>query len=178
MLADNIQAGFPKGIQVPPDLRQLCEFADANDGSVSGCFEWETDGRGEALAWFSGDETVASQFAVFGRGPDGSLYALWLHAGTDAGRAPVVLLDSECDENKVIASDVREFLQLLAIGYEEPGRYPTLEPEDPDSAGTLREWLSKEFGLVSPPNGAEIEAAAQKQHPDLATWVRAWQERS
>ncbi|MFO0938377.1 MAG: hypothetical protein U0798_17880 [Gemmataceae bacterium] len=178
MLADKIQAGFPDGIQIPADMRRLCDFSDANGGSVSGCFEWEMDGKGEAIAWFGGDEAVASQFAVFGRGPDGSLYALWLHNGTDTERAPVVLLDSENSENKVIANDVREFLKLLAIGYEEPGRYPTLEPEDPDSASTLREWLSKEFGLTAPETGTEIEAVAQKQQPDLAKWIRSWQEQS
>lgn len=88
----------------------------------------------------------------------------------------MILLDSECTDNKVIAADVREFLRLLAMGYEEPGRYPTLEPEDPDSADALRDWLSAEFGLTPPATGAELVAAAQQKHPDLAAWVRAWQE--
>src|SRR6478735_5550250 len=129
MLADDIQAGFPDGVQVPIELRSLCAFAEENGGEVSGCFEFETDGRGSALAWFGDDDRSASQFAVFGRGPDGTLYAFWLHAGSDASRAPVVLLDSECDGNAVVAEDMPQFLRLLALGYEEPGRYPTLEPE-------------------------------------------------
>ncbi len=177
MLADQIQAGFPDGAQLPTELRRLCEFAEANGGAVSGCFEFEADGRGSALAWFGDDERAASQFAVFGRGPDGSLYALWLHAGGDAARAPVVLLDSDSGENGVVAADCREFLRLLAIGYEEPGRYPTLEPEDPDGAAGVRGWLAEEFGLTPPGSAAELVAAAQRQHPDLAAWVRARQER-
>jgi hypothetical protein len=177
MLADDIQAGFPDGVAVPAELRRLCEYADANGREVSGNFEFETDGRGWALAWFDGDEIAASRFAVFGRGPDGSLYALWLHAGPDASRAPVVLLDSEATDNQVVAADVRDFLRLLAIGYSEPGRYPTLEPDDPESAEELREWVSEEFGLEVPANAAELVAAAQARHPDLDAWVREWQER-
>ncbi|HWX54409.1 MAG TPA: hypothetical protein VN176_07435 [Verrucomicrobiae bacterium] len=177
MLADDIQQGFPDGTQVPQDLRLLCEFAEANDGAVSGCFEFERDGRKAALAWFVGDESAASQFAVFGCGPDGSLYALWLHPGTDISRAPVVLLDSESSGNKVVATDFREFLRLLALGYDDPGRFPTLEPEDPDSAEALRSWLSEEFELTPPASAAELVAAAQRQHPDLAAWVRQWQEK-
>jgi hypothetical protein len=176
MLAETIQAGFPEGVTVPNDLGRLCDFADSSDGAVSGCFEFETDGRGSALSWFGDDDKAASQFAVFGRGPDGSLYALWLHDGNDASKAPVVLLDSECAENKVIAANLREFLRLLAIGYEEPGRYPGTEPEDPESAAGFRGWLSTEFGVAPPATGAELVAAAQNQHPDLAAWVRAWQE--
>jgi hypothetical protein len=176
MLADDIQKGFPNGVQLPQELRRLCEFAEANEGTISGCFEFETEGHSAAQAWFGDDTRAASQFAVFGRGPDGSLYALWLHAGNDTGKAPVVLLDSECTDNKIIADNVRAFLRLLAIGYEEPGRFPTLEPEDPEGADALRTWLFDELGLESPANGTELVAAAQRQHPDLGVWIRTWQE--
>jgi len=176
MLADDIQKGFPDGVQVPQELRRLCEFAEANRGGVSGCFEFETDGHAATRDWFAGDEGAASQFAVFGRVPDGSLYGLWLHGGRDSGLAPVVLLDSESSDNKVIAPNMREFLRLLAIGYDEPGRFPNLEPEDPESADALRAWLSEEFRLQPPETGAELVAAAQQQHPDLAEWLRVWQE--
>lgn len=175
-LADELQAGFPVGVAVPDDLRRLCAFADEYGPEVSGNFEFDTDGRQSAAAWFGGDADAAAWFAVFGRGPDGSLYALWLHAGPDAARAPVVLLDSECAENAVVAADVREFLRVLAMGYDEPGRYPTLEPDAPDSAEGLREWLADEFELHPPDTAAELVAAARERHPDLGGWVRAWQD--
>jgi hypothetical protein len=177
MLASAIKKGFPKGCKVPVDLRSLCEFADERDGEVSGLFEFETDGHTSALAWFDRDTEAVAQFAVFGRGPDGSLYALWLHASSDTSKAPVVLLDSECQESKVIAGDIREFLRLLAIGYDEPGRYPTLKPDSPKSAARLRQWLKAEYGLVPPATGAGVVAEAQSRHPDLLAWIRAWQER-
>jgi hypothetical protein len=176
MLADEIQAGFPAGVTVPNDLRRLLMFAEEHGREISGCFEFESDGRGASRAWF-GDESAASQFAVFGCGPDGSLYALWLYPGREPANAPVVLLDSECDGNQVVAANVRDFLRLLAIGYEEPGRYPSLPPEDPDSAEDLREWVSEEFGLEVPATAAELVKDAQGKHPDLAAWVKEWQER-
>ena len=177
VLADQIQSNFPAGVTMPDALGKLCAFADVSDREVSGNFEFDTDGRKSALAWFGGDESAASQFAVFGQGPDGQLYALWLHAGPDATQAPVVLLDSECDGNEVIAADAREFLRLLAVGFSEPGRYPTLPPDDSDSTDGLREWLSEEFDLGPPEDTAEMIAKAQVRHPDLGAWVRDWQER-
>jgi hypothetical protein len=177
MLAAEIQKGFPKGVAVPDDLKALCTFADDNDGNVAGLFEFDTDGVESAQCWFDGDADAASQFAVFGRGPDGSLYAFWLHAGNNASHAPIVCLDSEGQGSQVIAGDFREFMQLLAIGYEEPGRYSSLEPDAVRSALPLRRWLKREFKLVPPSTGNDLVAKAQSRHPNLDTWIRAWQKR-
>ncbi|MCI0703468.1 MAG: hypothetical protein L0241_20505 [Planctomycetia bacterium] len=177
MLASAMKKGFPKGVTLPAELRALCDFADEQDGEVSGLFEFQTEGQTFALAWFNREPEPAKQFAVFGYGPDGSLYALWLHDGLKSDKAPVVMLDSECQDSKVIARDFREFLRLLAIGYDEPGRYPTLEPENPKSAAKLRKWLKAEYGLVPPKTGDEIVTEAQGQHPDLMAWIREWQKR-
>lgn len=177
MDAAMLAKGFPEGVAVPPEFQSLCEFVRVNGGEVCGPFEFETDGSGSALAWFGNDAKAADQFAVFGRGPDGSLYAFWLYGGHDATAAPVVLLDSECDESQVIATDFREFLRLLAIGYDEPGRYPTLAPDNPDIAAALREWLETKFGLVPPATGEAIVASAQARHPDLMAWIREQQSR-
>lgn len=170
MDATALAKGFPNGVTVPPELQALCAFAAANDGDVSGLFEWETDGSTCARAWFMGDTEAADQFAVFGLGPDGSLYALWLYEGLTAS-PPIVYLDSEGDNCQVIASDCREFLRLLAIGYDEPGRYPTLAPDNPDSAVALRDWLATAYGLVPPATGEAIVTTAQSQHPDLMAWI-------
>jgi hypothetical protein len=169
--------GFPNGITVPAELQALCTFADRNEGRVSGLFEFDSDGRASALAWFDGDTAAADQFAVFGCGPDGSLYAFWLHAGPDAAKAPIVLLDSECEGSGVIAADMREFLRLLAIGYDEPGRYPTLQPDNLDNAKEFQEWLKSEFYLVPPATAEAIVDSARNEHPDLMAWIHEWQAR-
>ncbi len=131
MLAEKIQAKFPRNIRMPDDLRKLCAFAGEKGNSVSGAFELVPD---TAEAWF-GDAEAASRFAVFGNGPDGSLIALWLYRDMDASQAPVVNLGSEGDENLVLAANVREFLKLLGMGYSEFGPdYLDGEPDEPESA--------------------------------------------
>lgn len=174
MLADAIQAKFPKGIRMPDDLRRLCDFAEEHGNSVSGCFELVADA---AEAWF-GDAETASRFAVFGNGPDGSLIALWLYRDMAPSQAPVVNLGSEGDDNLVIASNIRAFLTLLGVGYSEFGpSYLEGEPDDPDSASDLRAWLAEEFGIEAPPTAGPILAEAQKLHPDIGDWIKAWQQR-
>jgi hypothetical protein len=174
MLADKIQAKFPKGVQVPDELHKLCTFAEENGNPVSGCFELVPD---TADAWF-GEVEAASRFAVFGCGPDGSLIALWLYRRMDASQAPVVNLGSEGDKNLVLASNVREFLKLLGIGYSEFGpNYVNGEPDEPDSAADLREWLVEEFGIQAPATAEPILAAARQLHPDVAGWIEEWRRR-
>jgi hypothetical protein len=174
MLADAIQAKFPKEVRMPDDLRKLCAFAEENGNSVSGCFELVPD-IGDA--WF-GDAEAASRFAVFGNGPDGSLIALWLYREMDSSQAPVVNLGSEGDENILLASNIREFLKLLGIGYSEFGPdYINGEPDEPDSASDLRAWLVEEFGIEAPATAEPILAEAQRLHPDIGAWIEAWQQR-
>lgn len=174
MLADAIQAKFPRGVRIPEDLRKLCAFADENGNSVSGCFELVPD---SAEAWF-GDDEAASRFAVFGNGPDGSLIALWLYREMEAAQAPVVNLGSEGDDNIVLAANIREFLKLLGIGYSEFGpNYVQGEPDDPDSASELREWLREEFGIETPETAAPILAEAKRLHPDVEEWIEEWRQR-
>ncbi len=174
MLADTIQAKFPNDVGMPDDLRKLCAFAEEHGNSVSGCFELVPD---TAEAWF-GDAEAASRFAVFGNGPDGSLIALWLYREMDSAKLPVVNLGSEGDDNIVLAANFREFLSLLGIGYSEFGLcYVTEEPDEPDSASDLREWLVEEFGIKSPATAEPILAEARRLHPDLDKWVKEWQQR-
>ncbi len=174
MLADVIQAKFPKDIRMPDDLRKLCAFAEAKGNFVSGCFELVP---GTAESWF-GDAQAASQFAVFGSGPDGSTIALWLYRQMDSSQAPVVNLGSEGDENIVLAANIREFLKLLGIGYSEfAPDYVTSEPDEPDSASDLREWLREEFGIETPATAEPILAEAQRLHPNIEDWIEAWRQR-
>jgi hypothetical protein len=173
MLADMIQAKFPKDVRMPDDLRKLCAFAEEKGNAVSGCFELVPD---TAEAWF-GDAEAASRFAVFGNGPDGSLIALWLYCEMPSSQAPIVNLGSEGDENIVLAANIREFLRLLGIGYSEFGpTYVEGEPDEPDSASALREWLVQEFGVEAPATAAPILAEARRLHPDITEWIKAWQQ--
>jgi hypothetical protein len=135
--------------------------------------------RPEGLkAWFAGDSEAARQFAGFGAGPDGSILAFWLYHGPDASIAPVIHLGSEGQNNMVLASDFREFLHLLGIGYGELGFDDlSVPPAEAGTAERLRAWLLAEFGIRPPSTGAVLVQQAQTKHPDLEAWVRDWQRR-
>ena len=173
--ADNIEAEFPPGTPMPADLRRLCDYLDRTDYPISGYMRLRPGG--DALkAWFDGDVEAASQFAGFGAGPDGSILAFWLYQGPDASVAPIVHLGTEGQNNIVLASDFREFLHLLGIGYSELG-FDDLNapPTEPETAEHLRAWLLAEFGISPPVTGAALVTQAQARHPDLAMWICDWQ---
>ena len=172
---ESIQANVPKGTILPDDLRRLCDLLDQTGYPISGCMKIRPDDFGGVRAWFGDDEEMASNFAYFGAGPDGSILALWLINGNDATSAPVVHLGSEGDKTAVLAEDFRSFLHLLGIGYDELG-FDDLQkpPEDPDSASSLRAWLKREYSIICPAVGAEIVKEAQLKCPDLQTEIDDW----
>ena len=176
--ADNIEAEFPPGIRMPAALCRLCDFLDRTDYPISGYMRLRPEGEG-LKAWFGDDSEAWRQLAGFGSGPDGSILALWLYAGTDTSLAPVVHLGAEGDHLKVLADKFLDFLALFGIGYGELG-FDDLSkpPEEPESAARLREWLAAEFGIRSPETGIALVQRAQARHPDFAKWVRDAEERT
>jgi hypothetical protein len=176
-LADKIESEFPPGVMMPSELRRLCDFFDCADHRISGYMRLRPEGEVLKI-WFCGDTKAAEQFAGFGAGPDGSILAFWLYRGADASSAPVVHLGSEGQNNVVLASDVRDFLRLLGIGYDELG-FDDLSapPTEPATAERLRAWLLAEFNITPPTTGAELVRQAQARHPDFSAWVEDWQRR-
>jgi hypothetical protein len=66
---------------------------------------------------------------------------------------------------------------LLAIGYSECGEcYVSGEPDDPDSAEVLRDWLAEEFDLTPPATAEPLLAEARRLHPDIGKWIKEWQQ--
>lgn len=174
--ADRIEAEFPAGVVMPAELRALCDFLDRTDYPLSGNMRLRPEGEG-LKGWFGDGSEAWNQLAGFGAGPDGSTLALWLYDGKDVSTAPVIHLGSEGDALVVLADNFREFMELLAIGYDELG-FDDLEapPRLPESAERLRSWLANEYGIHPPKTGADLVRRAQSRHPDFAQWVHAAQE--
>ena len=121
---------------------------------------------------------MASRFAPFGAGADGSLLAFWLLSGADARNAPVVHLGSEGDHCMVLARNFRDFLRLFAIGYDELGFADlSMPPSDPETASWLREIVVERYGLDVPRTGAEIVSVAQASVSPLEAAIDEWFER-
>src|SRR5262245_50421868 len=132
MPPDELKRLFPTGIEFPEALRELCLWEDrvppAKTGFydfptyilklirqplpqvnkwISGYFRLTKDDYQSILHWF-GSDAVSSRFAVFGSGPDGSIYAIWKQ---DDGRCPIVHLGSEGQNNFVLAGGMVDFLR-------------------------------------------------------------------
>jgi hypothetical protein len=163
---------------MPNDLRQLCDYLDRTGYPISGYMQIRPEGEILKLC-FGGDSEAAKQFAGFGAGPDGSILAFWLYKEPDISTAPIVHLGSEGQNNMVLASDFRESLHLLGIGYDELG-FDDLSapPSNPESAARLRIWLLSEFGITPPETGVALVEQAQSRYPDLEAWIRDWQRRT
>ena len=110
------------------------------------------------------DETIrrAKNFYFFGRTGDGSVLALWNH---DVSNPPVVYFDSE-GFYRVIAASFRDFLILLAIGYEDPFNTSLLLPpvgSMPSEEGRLS-WLVAHLAqqnISVPSTGAQIWTSSE-----------------
>ncbi len=172
---ERIRANVPEGTILPGDLQKVCDYLDNTGYPISGCMKIRPDDFGGVRAWFGDDDEMASNFAYFGAGPDGSILAFWLLNGKDATRAPIVHLGSEGSNNAVLAADFHSFLCLFGIGYDELG-FDNLQepPEDPESAENFRAWLAQEFGMACPETGSEIVSEAQRICPNIQTAIDSW----
>jgi hypothetical protein len=135
------QLNFPPGARIPALLFELLRFENRSVEWYSGHFQSTTWKYGNA-AWCGGNRQAAEQIAVIGRGPDGSLYALWLYPGRTLDDAPVVFLGSEGTDNGLLADSLREFLAPLAVGADELGfdvSWADIRQADPP-AGRLDEF--------------------------------------
>lgn len=170
------QKNFPVDTEVPRLLLRLLEYANEVGDAYSGYFELMAEGGDSVLMWFDGDRQAASQFIPFGQGPDGSSYCYWLYGGRKLEQAPVVFLGSEGVDNTVLADNTRDFLSLLAVGYDELGS-PYREVEETDNLLRFRAWLEGEFGMVPPEDAEGLIEKAKANHPDLDKWIGEWQEK-
>ena len=172
---EKIAAHAPQGTILPPELRAVCDELDRVGYPISGWMKIRPDDVGGLVAWFDSDSEMASQFASFGAGPDGSFLAFWLLDGRDAEDAPIVHLGSEGDHCMVVARNFREFLRLFAIGYDELGFDDLSQPpKEPESANWLRSMVRERYSLDIPETGADIVSAAQAAVPSVDVAIQDW----
>ena len=164
-----IQNGFPDTIGFPSELALLCRWNERNGYPISGCFELRAD-DGEAIYWWFRSHEADSRLAQFGAGPDGSLYCIWKQ---EDGREPIVHMGSEGNALMVLAGSMKEFIRLLAIGYEEIG-FEDLSVTPTTQTGVnpiFQKWVTQTFDVVIPAIGREIVDPAGKGHEDFQEFV-------
>lgn len=157
-----IKEGIPNTLHIPSELEMLCEWVDQNGYPISGYFELNAD-DGETMQYWLGFDHISDRFGIFGAGPDGSLYALWID---DEGVQKIVHLGSEGEQKLILAENFIDFLRLLAIGYDEIGFADldmTLQEwnsneDDPNEGSNpnFMEWVKTKFDVDIPERGNEI----------------------
>lgn len=160
-LARELERGLPRGVALPASLAKLSLFQETH-GTLLG----ETRLEPGPLAGWPGLE---DRFGVFGRGPDGSVLAVWLDPkARDAATAPVVYLDSENAESFVLAASIEQFLSILACGYDDLA-HVRAEPDfdDDDALAKLQGFLEHNLGVQPADDVAAILDAAAKKHRGL-----------
>lgn len=172
MDADTIAAAFPSTIPFPSEIRSLCDWTSANGYPISGYFELRDHDDETLRCWF-GTERAIGDLAQFGAGADGSLYCVWR---AHDGSFPVVHLGSEGDAIYVFAPTAKEFLRLLAIGYDEIGfadltAPPTEEDREESVNPAFQRWVTETFGVPIPETGAEIVELDSPKHAKLQEWI-------
>jgi len=178
MTEEEFLRNFPVGVSIPRVLRELLTFQNKELEWYSGYFrlgEWPFG----AAHWF-GDRKAAEQFVIFGRGPDGSLYGLWMYPSRTVENAPVVFLGSEGTDCGLIAGDLKQFLSLLAVGADELGfaiSWGEVSEQSPpaERLQEFRKWLRTSFDITESENPLSLVAAARAEHPDFAAWLANWQ---
>lgn len=172
----DFQNNFPPDTDIPYLLLRLFDYQNEINDFFSGHFEFAASGPDSVLMWFGGDSEVASQFVCFGQDSDGSSYCYWLYDGRKLDRAPIVFLGSEGCDNTVLADNTRDFLSLLAVGYDVLG-FPFRQVEETENLSHFRAWLKREFDIEPPEDGEKLIEKARANHPDLEKWIEEWQKK-
>jgi len=169
MNPDDLKASFPDAVHFPDELRELCFWLGSNGYPISGSFELQISG-GKTVGYWFGHNRVTDRFGLFGAGPDGSLYGIWRQ---DDGRQPIVHMGSEGQNNSVLAGSFREFLRLLAIGYDEIG-FDDLANPPAEASGRnpkFQRWVQERYLVTIPRCGTEITLPAQQTHETFQEWI-------
>lgn len=162
------------GEALPPLLASLCNYWDVHSVFFSGSFEIDEDRYDSVKDWFRGIEAGWSRIKPFGIDGIHSIYALWLHAGSDLNSAPIVYLSGEGEGTTILAGNWEDFLAILASNREwEPFDQDFLEPseENEDENADFRAWLKETHGILPAKNPLALMKKAKAAHPDFQAWL-------
>ena len=139
----------------------LYDWGNDNGYPMSGCLRLRIGYQIAIESWF-GNANSKTYFAVIGVSGDGGLYCIW----DNKDHFRIVFLDSDGDQNRVLAEKFKDYMKLLAIGYDELGYNDLSEP--PVYSGeslinpVFQDWYKKTFQSDIPKTGNNIMQKTQK----------------
>jgi hypothetical protein len=167
-LLQKIETNFIGENRIPDALKKLIEFDKTRADCLGGYWELASFDD-EIISRFIENKEHRKRFAAFGSSPDGYPYFIFL---TDDKQQWVVHLSSG-QGSYVVADSFNEFMQVLAIGYNEyPFEDNDLPPADLSGAKPdFQKWLKDNYNLDTPKTGKEIWEKAQKNQVTFDEWL-------
>jgi hypothetical protein len=138
VLKDKIKRNFPQGIKVPKPWEKVLDWVEKNPATVIGGHFEITENSKEMLKNWISDEALSNNLAVLGETAEQNLFCIWKK---DKNTQPIVLL-GEAGHTKIIAQNIEDFIQLLAIGYYE-AEYANDQP--PVFESGTEHWTNPKF---------------------------------
>jgi hypothetical protein len=174
VLKHKVINNFTKGIKVPKSWEIVLDWSEKNIGKViGGHFEIIENSNNMLKHVVDMDGKAAKQLAVIGENGTSEIFCLW-HA--DKKNAPIVIL-GEAGSARVIAENMDDFIQLLAVGYYEieVADYDA-EPVFPEGAehwknAEFQAFFKKKFKKDVPKTGAEIVARKTTTDTEFFNWL-------
>jgi hypothetical protein len=174
ILKQKVINNFTTGIKVPKSWEIVLDWSEKNVGKViGGHFEIIENSNNMLKHVVNMGEKAAKQLAVIGENGSSEVFCLWQR---DRKNAPVVML-GEAGSARVIAENMDDFIQLLAVGYYEieVADYDA-EPIFPEGAehwknSEFRAFYTKKFKKNVPKTGAEIVARITTKDDVFFNWL-------
>jgi hypothetical protein len=174
VLKQKVINNFTKGMKVPKSWETVVEWSEKNIGKViGGHFEIIENSNNLLKHLVNIDGKAAKSLAVIGDNGADNVFCIW---EKDKKNAPIVML-GEAGSARVMAENMDDFIQLLAVGYYE------IEAADYDSEPVFFEgadhwknaefqaFYKKKFKKEVPKTGAEIVGRIATKDADFFNWI-------
>lgn len=174
VLKQKVANNFTKGMKVPKSWEKVLDWAAKNPHTVMGGHFEICDNSNNLLQHVVDiNGNAAKKLAILGTNSADEVFCIWQK---DKKTMPVVFL-GEAGRAKVIAENIDDFIQLLAVGYYE------IEIADYDNSPVFPEgaehwanpkfqaFYTKTFKKEIPKMGAEIVARNTTTSKDFFSWM-------
>jgi hypothetical protein len=174
VLKQKVINNFTKGLKVPKLWEIVLDWAEKNIGKViGGHFEIIENSNNILKHLVNMDGKAAKYLAVIGDNGADNVFCIWQK---DKKNAPILML-GEAGSARVIAENMDDFIQLLAVGYYEieAADYDA-EPVFPEGAehwknAEFQAFYKKKFKKEIPKTGAEIVARITTKDVEFFDWM-------
>jgi hypothetical protein len=174
VLKQKVISNFTKGIKVPKSWEIVLDWSEKNIGKViGGHFEIIENSNNMLKHVVDMEGKAAQNLAVIGENGSSEIFCLWQ---ADKKNAPIVML-GEAGAARIIAENMDDFIQLLAVGYYEieVANFDEI-PVFPEGADhwknpEFQSFYKKKFKKEVPKTGAEIVARKTITDADFFNWM-------